>query len=172
MVKVEEARGLLRRIQKKYDEDPNDQWRVLVGRDASGRPTQIIANSSDTWQIKGELVKPNLFAGVGLKLEGITSENLEGSGGPFYGLRPVERDVADRILKTHKPSIVSDVLSRPPIATTSLKTIDALIEGPILQSRAPLVPISQSQRELEMRLDRGLHKLLSSKYPETVYPYG
>ena len=171
-MKIEEAQLLLRRIQKKYNQDPHDDWRVLVGRDSSGRLTQLIANSKETWQIKGELVKPTVFAGVGLRLEGIASEDLLGLTEPYFGLRPVEKETVARLLKGGGERLVSDVLSRPRVSATNLTSFDAVVEGPILQAKDPIVPISERQRELEVRLERGLHKLLSKKYPETLYPYG
>lgn len=171
-MRIEDAEHILRRIQKRYDRKPEEDWRILMGRDSAGRLTQLIADSRDSWQIKGEMVKPRKFAGVGLKLDGINNEDLLDHGEPFYGIRPIEKDTIIRMLKGGSIGAMEELLTTPRMSLKKVFSADALVEGPILQSRSPITPISEKQRELEISLDRGLENLMRKKYPETRNYYG
>jgi len=169
-MRVEEAERLLHRIQRRYNREPEEEWRVLLGRDRAGRITQIIADSKNSWQIKGEMINPRKFAGVGLELKGISSQDLLDFGEPFYGVRPIGRDTLSRMLQSGV--VPKEILSLPRTPLKAALASQAVVEGPILQSRSPISPISDKQKELEALLNRGLENLMRKKYPETRYAYG
>ncbi len=171
-LKVQEAERIIRRIQKRYDKNPQEEWRVLMGRDSSGRLTQLIGDSTDSWQIKGEMISPRKFAGVGVKLKGIGSGELLDLGEPFYGIRPMGRDLLSELLKGGPSAALKELASLPRTPFTGISKTDAVVEGPILQSRSPIGPVSERQRNLEISLNRGLDNLLRMKHPETRYAYG
>jgi hypothetical protein len=171
-VKVEEAEEILRRIQKKYDRNPDAEWRVLIGRDSQGRPTQFIGDADDVWQIKGEIVDPTRFAGVGGKLEGIGGIDLIDLEEPFYGIRPLGREALRDLIEGGPTGALKNLsgFSRTPF-DRALKA-DAFVEGPVLHSRSPLTPVSKKQSDLEVTLDRSLENLMRNRYPHTRYAYG
>lgn len=143
-----------------------------MGRDSSGRPTQLIGNSKASWQIKGEMVKPSKFAGVGSRLKGVSGDDLLDVGDPFYGLRPVKKEAMRNMLKTGSKKALKNLIGLPPASLDSVSSAEALLEGPILHSRSPITPISDKQRELENSLNRSLEKLMRDRYPETRSAYG
>jgi len=176
MVRLEEADRVFRHIRRRYDKNPEDEWRILVGRDSGGRLTQLVADSTHTWQIKGEMVGPGRFAGVGLRLPGVRSEDLLEIGGPFYGMRPLTQSMVMEILTGGSPPTLESLISIPRtstrLATKLALSSGALIEGPIVQSGSPISAISSKQKDLESMLDRGLDNLMLRRHPETRYAYG
>jgi hypothetical protein len=171
-VHVEEAEQVIRRLQKRYEESPEEDWRILMGRDSSGRLTQLIGDSNESWQIKGEMVSPMRFAGVGLKLEGIDDTGLFDVGEPFYGLRPMDKDSLTRILRGGGVRGMKDLASLPRTPLTQAISSEAVVEGPVFRSLGPIAPVSEKQKRLEVTLNRGLENLLRKKHPETRYSYG
>ncbi len=176
MARLEEAERIFRHIRRRYDKNPEDEWRILVGRDSAGRLTQLIADSTHTWQIKGEMVAPGRFAGVGLRLPGVRSEDLLEIEGPFYGWRPLTRSMVMEILRGGSGPSLESLISIPrastKMATKLALSTGALIEGPIVHSASPISAISSKQEDLEVMLNRGLDKLMLRKFPETRYAYG
>lgn len=175
-MRLEEADRIFRHIRRRYDRNPEDEWRILVGHDSGGRLTQLVADSAHTWQIKGEMIGPGRFAGVGLKLPGIRSEDLLEIGGPFYGMRPLTESMVMEILTGgHAPTLES-LISMPRTSTKLAARLalssGALIEGPIVHSGGPISAISSKQKDLEVMLNRGLDSLMLRKHPETRYAYG
>lgn len=171
-MKVEEAEEILKRIQRRYDRNPDAEWRVLIGRDPSGRPTQFIGDADDLWQIKGEVVDPRRFAGVGMKLEGLGGMDLVDLEGPFYGIRPMGKDALKGLFKEGSAGALRNLSDISRIPFKRAVEADAFVEGPVLHSTRPLAPVSKKQSELELNLDRSLENLMRSRYPHTRYAYG
>ena len=171
-VKVEEAESILHRIQKRYDRNPHDDWHMLWGRDQGGKLTQLICDSRDSWKIKGEMLSPLKFAGVGAQMRGLGSGDIVDLAEPYYGIRPMELESLDEILHGDPSDAIRELMSLPRSTLKEAMSADALIHGPILQPRSPITPLSESQRRLEISLDRGLESLLRRKHPETRYAYG
>jgi hypothetical protein len=171
-VKVEEADRILHRIQKRYDRNPNDDWHILWGRDPAGRLTQLIGDSRDSWQIKGEMINPLRFAGVGISLPDIGSGDIIDIAEPYYGIRTMERTSLEEMLHYEPSDLIRELMRLPRSPMKEARSADALIQGPILHSRSPITPISDRQKRLEISLDRGLENLLRRKHPETRYAYG
>lgn len=170
-MQIRDAEKLLKQIQSKYNANPEGNWRILMGRDSSGRPTQLIGSSRKSWQIKGEMIKPNKFAGVGLELEGLTGDDLLGFDNPYYGLRPLDLKAIKSILRGGAEKGLEELIRMPPAPLEAALSAEALIEGPIMHSRSPITSLSRKQEELEKSLDRSLEKMIRKRYPETRYAY-
>ena len=171
-MKVEEAERILHRIQKRYERNPHDDWHMLWGRDQAGKLTQLIGDSRSSWKIKGEMLSPQKFAGVGAQMKGLGSSGIVDLAEPYYGIRPMERESLDEILHGNPSDVIRELMSLPRSSLREAMSADALVHGPILQSRSPIAPLSEGQRRLEISLDRGLESLLRRKHPETRYAYG
>ncbi len=170
-MRLEEAETILGRIRKRYDKRPEGEWRILVGRDGEGRLTQLIADGSQIWQIKGEMVTPLKFAGLGMKLTGMGGHDLLEFGEPYYGLRPIDKDLFMEALRSSSMGALENLLAMPRTSLGKAKRSGPLLEGPIYHSSSPITAISDKQMELEMALNRGLESLMRRKFPETRAAY-
>jgi hypothetical protein len=171
-LRVEEASNLIMRIQKMYDRKPEEDWRILIGRDRAGCLTQLIADSSNCWQIKGEIVRPGKFAGVGARLSGVDSRDMLDMGQPLYGVRPLSGGDLKAFLEAESTDKLEELATFPRTPFREALEADAIIEGPVMQTRSPIGPVSEKQRRLEISLNRGLDNLMRREHPETRLAYG
>ena len=67
--------------------------------------------------------------------------------------------------------IMSELLRTKPVSTDEAMRSRAILQGPIMQSSQQVDFISESQTELDRRLDHELERLVMRRYRHTLTPY-
>ena len=170
----------LQEVRRKYDKKPAG-WQALVGRSPRGFYDILFSSPDAVWQLKLDTIyKPNPI-GFGVRLE-VDPSRVPVMGGPSHGYRPVPidgimakiRHVMKRGPQTEETvneilnSIVEKldmerIMESPPLPTGKIRTPIAAI-GPYIH-RPTIEPISSRQKELSIRLDEELKRLMRTRYP-------
>ena len=170
----------LREVRKKYDRKP-EGWQTLVGRSPNGFYDILFSSPDAVWQLKLDTIyKPNPI-GFGVKLEEDPSR-VPVVGAPPHGYRPIHiegvmanikrmmerkpqtEETANEIMKNIAETLnMERIMESPPLPTGRIRTPIAAI-GPYIH-RPTIEPISSRQKELSMKLDEELKKLMRTRYP-------
>jgi len=158
---------VLREIMKQYNEVP-DGWNVLA--DHSGN-ILVMGPDSSFW-LRTVSLSPYSYIGVGVEVD--RSRRIERivEGTPPYGLRPLSKSEAKRLLDSFRGKsesqgkIIEELLSVKPASAQDIeeRNPEAVISGPIL-GHPDLGAISSKQRELERRLAVEADRLFRERYP-------
>jgi hypothetical protein len=164
-----EYKETMKEILKKYDKKP-EKWQVLIGRSPKGFWDLLFSNPEEVWQLKLDTIyKPNPM-GFGVKLEIDPSKIQTTESFPSYGFRPISSKKIMNLMKNmmDKPAdmataIMKSIKETPPMPTKKIKSHITAV-GPYIQQPS-LELVSPQQKELSMKLDRELEKLMREKYP-------
>jgi hypothetical protein len=158
---------VLREIMKQYNKVP-EGWNVLA--DHSGN-ILVMGPDSNFW-LRIVPLSPDSYTGVGMEVD--RSRRIERivEGTPPYGLRPLSKSEAKRLLDTFRGKstsqgkIIEELLSVKPASAQDIqeRRPQAIISGPIL-GHPDLGAISSKQRELERRLAVEADRLFRERYP-------
>lgn len=162
-----------REIARLYDRDPLG-WSVLVGRDSRNFSQVLVSHGPKVWILKEEWLNPYKSVGFGIRLDD-GGELLKSPAPQQYGLRPLNRrqieELAGLMEREEDPrEFLMKVLKSKPVPSKDAKS-PLIVQGPIMATSNPLTILSESHRELDMKLREQLEKLLLRKYPQTVIPY-
>ncbi|MGQ9543583.1 MAG: hypothetical protein ACUVTM_05820 [Candidatus Bathyarchaeia archaeon] len=171
--KMQPAERIKKEIARLYDANPLG-WSVLVGKDSRNFSQVLVSHGPKIWILKEEWINPYKSVGFGVRLEG-GGELLKSDGLQQYGLRPLNRkqikeltnlmereeDLREFLMKVIKSKPVPSRDARSPL----------IVQGPIMATSNPLSLLSDSHRELDIKLREQLEKLLLRKYPQTLLPY-
>lgn len=67
--------------------------------------------------------------------------------------------------------IMSELLRTKPVSTDEAMRSQAILQGPIMQSSRKVDLISESQTQLDRRLNDQLERLVMRRYRHTLTPY-
>ena len=157
---------MVKEIIREYDKKP-ENWQVLVGRSPRGFYDIIFSNPEVVWQLKLDTIyKPNPM-GFGVKLD-VDPSKIQIESFPPYGFRPISPQIIDMIKRQVSTREIAAVLMKsiadsPPVSTDKIKSPIAAV-GPYIQ-RPTLEPVSQKQKELSIKIDKELEKLMRERYP-------
>jgi len=170
----------LREIRKKYDKKP-EGWQVLVGRSPNGFYDVLFSSPDAVWQLKLDTIYKQKPIGFGVRLEEDSSK-VPVIEAPPHGYRPVPIDgvmanikrmlerkpqteeIVNEIMKNIVETVdIKRIMESPPLPTNRIRTPIAAI-GPYIH-QSMIEPISPRQKELSMKLDEELKKLMRTRYP-------
>ncbi|MEM2154502.1 MAG: hypothetical protein QXG36_07220 [Nitrososphaeria archaeon] len=169
---IEGLENILRKIHAAYNKNPLG-WKVFVSTDEKGFPTILFYSPEETWEIKlDSLYKPNPLC-VGLNFKNENSEFVEKIESPHYGFRPVEDDIAKRILESFSKNevpvnVINSILKNKPKPLDEIEKNRMVLHGPVIHShKLPLV--SEKQVDLDLKLRQELQKLLMNRGIYSLY---
>lgn len=163
-----------REILRLYDKDPHE-WRVLVGKDATGFYDLLVTHRSTAWQVKEYQVNPYKFVGLGARLPNVSVDSLMADEHGF-GLRPIGLDQIKELARVmddrnEMNSLTARLLREKPISTRDAVENPAVLHGPILQSTSPLEALSTEHGKLDEKLRKELQQIIRRDYRHTLTPY-
>lgn len=164
---VEPIESLMRRIIHQYNEEP-EGWSVLTDHKGS----VLVLGSRMGYRLKLIPLNPHEFTGVGVRIGSTKEMRKVLDGVPSYGFRPLSGLETRKLLSTiHQRGAVQNrliqrLLGIKPVPTWELekKMAKTVLGGPII-THPNLSAISESQRELEMKLAVEADRLFRKKYP-------
>lgn len=158
---MESVDDLLNDIYKKYNKNPLG-WKISRANH-KGFGNIYFTNSKEVWQIKVDSVYKPKPIGLGMKIGDYSdNENLFDKNSPNYGLRSINDDYLNKIMKSYElgenlDPLIREMLKKDP--TSSNDAGSAVMNGPI-QFRQNNGYISKRQKEMDLKLKESLHKLL------------
>ena len=169
---TEPIESLMPKIMKRYNNRPVG-WNVL--RDYKGNV--LILGPSDGYMLKIIQLNPREHTGVGAKIGDSDDMRRIVEGAPSYGFRPLSTRQTEKLLNSFRqgekqPRLISKLLEKNPVSIPELKKrkTKAVLGGPFI-GHPDLSTISESQRELETKLNIESLKLFKRKYPSRASIY-
>jgi hypothetical protein len=160
-------RETMKEIIKSYDKKPKG-WQALIRRNPRGIYDILFSNPEEVWLIKVDTIfKPNPI-GFGIKLE--SPPEIPYVNAPPYGFRPVRMRSLKEMLRNGMPfemvmdRIIKETMRISPVPSTRIRTPITTI-GPYIHHQSGLDILSGKHRELSVKLDKELLRLLRREYP-------
>ncbi|MEJ2280466.1 MAG: hypothetical protein P8X97_00885 [Candidatus Bathyarchaeota archaeon] len=170
---IEPIESLMPKIFKRYNDLPVG-WNVL--RDNKGN--LLIIGPKEGYMFKIVPINPQESTGVGIKVQHTDQIRRIISGGPSYGFRPLSTKQTDKLVRSfqqgrNQSKLLSKLLEKNPVSITELNNEKpkSILGGPFI-SHPDLSTISESQRQLEVKLKIESMKLFKLKYPQRASIYG
>jgi hypothetical protein len=172
------AEEIWREISIKYNRKP-EGWQVLRTKNSREFYDIFISNPKELWQIKLDTIygKPT---GLGIKIEDENTSKIRKQNIPSYGLRPaplpkkfMEKLFREIMVYGHPSDESLEFLSRetlrilhtiPPTSIENIRTRTSL-HGPFIDSSIPSGYISERQRDLDLKLESELRRIMYKKHP-------
>jgi hypothetical protein len=166
-VNVEPIESLMRRIMRQYNEEP-EGWSVLTDHKGS----VLVLGSRMGYRLKLIPLNPQEYTGVGVRIGSTKELRKIVEGVPSYGFRPLSGMETKKLLSTiHQRGavqhrLIQRLLGMKPVPTWELekKVAKTVLTGPVI-AHPNLSAISESQRELEMKLAVEADRVFRKKYP-------
>ena len=169
---AEPVEFLAKKIMNRYNRHPVG-WTVL--RDLKGNV--LVKGPNEGYMLKMIMLNPQEYTGIGVKIENPRELRTLVEGAPLFGYRPLAKMQTEELLNgfrggRHQEGLISEILERKPVPALEIEKRRpiAVLTGPII-AHPDLSTISQSQRELELKLMMGAEKLFREKYPHRAEMY-
>jgi hypothetical protein len=156
---------LMRKLSSKYNTNPAD-WTILIGEPKGTHNDIFISTGKELWQVKVDSLYRSRPIGLGIKVGGEEeASKVIKEEEPTYGLRPIPENMIRKFIdgtigQEDIVPIVDKVLKSEPRRVADIES-SAILQGPV-QFGGP-TELSSKQRDLNMKLNRSLDRLLFEK---------